>query len=450
LTRNRYLEQIQQRIGRRKLVWFGTRGDDARPLLAIPQFAEVFSIIAPLGALSISNEVSLETLKARRVDLDSYRLDDDESDEAGCLRRLLYESLGEPAVVVPYRPLSFFSSIYYPRIDLVEYLGLFQERQAPFEHKPWVESELKKLGIEVLPWRYFADNDLLRLNEVAEAGPLVLRSNRSDGGAGLALVTGRQELESRWPTHKDGFLAAAPLLEPNIPLNVNACVFEGGTVTLHGPSLQLISLDGYTRRRFGFCGNDFGRIGELDPEILDAFEVLVLTVGRWLAGKGYLGAFGVDAMIYEGRLLLTEINPRFQGSSAISARLDEALDDSDLFLAHMASFLGLPPPETRRLRDVAREQPAYSQVIAHNCIAEPVLVDAAHDAAEMHYECELLPQPATLVNPDAILLRVLVRESVTTDGQRLCEPYSGQIERLVESLYPAKPLIENAIDGGKA
>jgi hypothetical protein len=431
LTRNRYIEQIQRRLGKRKLVWFGTRGDDARPLLAIPQFAEVFSIIAPLGSLSIANEVSLETLKGRRVDLDNYRLDDDVSDEAKCLKRLLYDSLGEPTVVVPYRPLSFFSSIYYPRIEFVEYLGLFHERQAPFEHKPWVESELRKFDIEVLPWRYFADNDLRRLSEIADACPIVLRANRSDGGAGLALIRGRQELEDCWPNHNDGFLAAAPLLEPNIPLNVNACVFHDGTVTLHGPSLQLISLDGCTRRRFGFCGNDFGQVRELDPELLDAFETVALRVGSWLVSKGYLGAFGVDAMIYDGRVLLTEINSRFQGSSVISARLDENLDRPDLFLNHMAAFFGLPAPSIIGLRDLACEQPEYAQVIAHNCGFEPVTVETTHDAAEMEYEFGLLPDSATLVEPEAITMRVLVKGAVTIDGHHLVSPYREQIEGLV-------------------
>lgn len=453
MTRHRYLDKIRHHLGKRKLIWFGTRGDDARPLLAIPQFAEVFSIIAPLGSLSVANEVSLETLTARRVDLDSYRLDDDTSDEAQHLRQLLYDSLGEPAVVVLYRPLSFFSSVYYPRIEHIEYLGLFHERQGPFEHKPWVESELRRLGIEVLPWRYFADNDLRRLSEIAESGPLVLRANRSDGGAGLTLVTDRQELESRWPSHKDGFLAAAALLEPNIPLNVNACVFEDGTVTLHGPSLQLISLEGCTRRRFGFCGNDFCQVRELDPRILDALEGITLQAGSWLARKGYLGAFGVDAMVYDGRLLLTEINPRFQGSSVISARLDEALDRSDLFLNHIGAFLGLPAPPGVRLRDLVREQPAYSQVISHNCASESIVAEPSHNNTEIDYECELLPRSATIVDPEAILLRVLIKGSVTTDGHHLRPPHHSKVKQIVESLLSPHRTrshpIEDKISGGK-
>ena len=140
MTRKQRIEQIESRLGKRKLVWFGTRGTDSRALLEISQFSEVFSIITPFGSPSLRLEVCLETLKGLRVDLELYGLDYDTSPEALDLRRYLFASLGEPAVVATYCPGSFFTSIYYPRSEFVEYLGLFHERQAPFEHKPWVES----------------------------------------------------------------------------------------------------------------------------------------------------------------------------------------------------------------------------------------------------------------------------------------------------------------------
>ena len=95
----------------------------------------------------------------------------------------------------------------------------------------------------------------------------------------------------------DGFLAASRYLDPHIPLNINACVFQDGTVTLHGPSVQLIGIPDLTRRTFGYCGNDFGAIRHLDPRFVKEFEKMVLKVGGWLWSQGYLGAFGVDALV---------------------------------------------------------------------------------------------------------------------------------------------------------
>ena len=109
------------------------------------------------------------------------------------------------------------------------------------------------------------------------------------------------------------FIAAAPYLVPNIPLNVNACVFSDSLVSLHSPSFQLIGLPGFTSRTFGYCGNDFAQVRELEGNVLDQLEHIVLESGKWLAGKGYVGAFGVDALLCKGQVYLTEINPRFQG-----------------------------------------------------------------------------------------------------------------------------------------
>lgn len=55
------IAQIENRLGDRRLAYFGTRGADAETLLRIPQFVEVFSQIAPLQALSV-RETCLESL----------------------------------------------------------------------------------------------------------------------------------------------------------------------------------------------------------------------------------------------------------------------------------------------------------------------------------------------------------------------------------------------------
>ena len=46
--RKQFIKQVEARLDRRKLVWFGTRGTDSQALLQISQFSEVFSLVAPL------------------------------------------------------------------------------------------------------------------------------------------------------------------------------------------------------------------------------------------------------------------------------------------------------------------------------------------------------------------------------------------------------------------
>ena len=428
-------DAVEAALGRRRLIWFGTRGSDAEPLLDYHQFSGCFSLVAPINSVALSTESCLETIQQVRVDLNAYDTDTDTSEAARELHRQLVLACGEPAAIAAYRPAAFLSSAYFPRSEHVQYLGLFHEHQAMFEHKPWVEMGLRQAGVRVVPWRYLGDEDLERLEEWARAGPCVLRVNRSSGGAGVSLLRNFQELAAQWPSHQDGFLSVAPYLEPNIPVNVNACVFPDGAVTIHGPSLQLIGIACCTSRSFGYCGNDFALIRDLDPQVLDALEEMTITCGAWLHSKSYIGAFGLDALIYEGKVYLTEINPRFQGSSRMAARLATELDLPDIFADHMAAFLGLPGRRGPRLRELASAQRPVAQVIVHN--------RSRHSAWRRQETAEhpigqtplLLPQPGVEVVPEAILFKLEVDGPVTSDGQDLTGDLGAVLEGVATALF---------------
>jgi hypothetical protein len=414
ISRQRRIEQIMDKINTRKLVWFGTRGTDAQALFEIPQFSEIFSIIAPLKSSTIS-ESCLETQKETRVDLEVYSIDNDLTTEALEFRKKMASTLKFPSVVITYRPGKFFSSIYYPRNATVEYLGLFHEKQAPFEHKPWVESELRKLGVQVIPWRYFGtyeDPDSIDITK----GPVVLRKNRSDGGAGLTLVDNQESLRKLWPNDADCFVGIAPYMFPNIPLNVTACAFADGSVTLHTPSIQLIGIDGLTNRYFGYCGNDFVTIRDLDAFILDKLENKAKSAGKWLASMGYRGAFGVDAIFYNGDVYLTEINPRFQGSSELSAWVDKTAGNSDVFLEHIAAHLGMRESTTLSLKDQAKEQPKASQVVMHNCNSIPLHYNGKI-TPKLNYS--MIPDSFVEISPDAVTCKLVFEDTVTKDGNSI-------------------------------
>jgi hypothetical protein len=431
--------EIRRRLNGRKMVWFGTRGADAQPLLQFPELTSIFSQIAPLDAVSIATELCLETMKGVRVDLNRYSIDADSSEEAKELHRRVIKALREPSVLVAYRPCSFLASAYYPRSETCQYLGLFHERQAAFEHKPWVETELRKHGIRVIPWKYFDDEDQLGLAESLEAGPMVLRANRTDGGAGLTLVSDERQMALDRPAHYDGFLAAAPLLDPTIPLNINACVFRNGSVRLHAPSLQLVGIRACTGRRFGYCGNDFARVRDLDPKTLDAFEDMALSVGKWLAREGYVGVFGIDAVVHDGKLFLAEINARFQGSSPMAAQLVDVQGRANLFLDHLAAFLGLDPGPSMPLREQAREQPRMSQIAVHNRAPVSIsrLDDARFESGDSH--CKLLAAERVEIDPEGLLFKLVVGDAVTDDGLALRPEANADVRSMTSQLFGVGP-----------
>jgi len=428
------IREIDRRLGARALIFFGTRGADAETLFQIPQFEAVFSQIAPLQALSI-HEMCLEALTGERVDLDQYNIDTDDRDEVRQLRRGLLRQFERPAAVLPYRPSAVLASAWFPRSRTTQYLGVFHEQQASFEHKPWVERELAKCGVRVIPWRYFADDEVNLIRERAATGPLVLRANKTDGGAGVRLVLSPDDVEDLWPRHGDGFLAAAPFLEGGIPLNVNACAFRDGRVSLHGVSLQLIGITGSTRRRFGFCGSDFARAVDLDPQAINQLETMASVAGGWLSKHGYVGAFGIDALLCDdGRAYLTEVNPRFQGSSLVSAYVDRELERPDLYMSHIAAFLDLDPPPPSPLRELVVRQPPYAHIICHNTTSR-ALHTLSDSPDALPIRCRLIPRNNVAVKPEAIAFQAVFDGPVTDDGMSLLPEPEAHIRRLWATLY---------------
>ena len=422
VSRIERLRQITDAVGMRKLVWFGTRGEDAWPLLALPQFVEAYSLTARLNVASLAVSEALEDRTGHRVDLDTYDIDDDASLALQELRQRMVRSLREPAVLLAYVPSLFLSSVCFPNLRTLNYVGMFRERHAPFEHKPWVENSLRQAGVKVLPWDYVAHEDHLRVIRSLERGPLVLRTSRTSGGVGMVLVDEASAVTMEWPRQREAFVCVAPYLAGSIPLNVGACVFEGGQVTLHAPSLQLIGLAECTTRTFGYCGNDFAAISTVvAPALLDRLQDLVVGAGQWLSGAGYLGAFGIDALIQGEDVYLTEINPRFQGSSAVSAEIARLRDLPDIYLDHLAAYLHLEPQGSMTLRQWVGEQCDSAQIVCHNPLQRPVrLVDASSSATgELSGEwknAELVPSYDTAIDPSAALFRLRVDRQVSTDG----------------------------------
>lgn len=434
-------QEVSDAIGARKLVWFGIRGIDAGPLLAVEQFRESYSVTARLAAAGLDESMALEDVTKRRVDLDRYDIDDDPSTEVRDLRRTMLASLTTPTVLLAYRPAAFLSSVYFPNLQTTTPAALFVEQQRPFEHKPWVEVELQRAGVDTIPWRYVSDEDHLLMGRWLRDGPMVLRPSRTSGGVGLVLVEEEGHLTFDWPLERDAFVAVAPFLADSIPVNVGACAFPDGSVTVHAPSVQLIGLPECTTRRFGYCGNDFGAITNLSEGALRALDRLTRMTGRWLASRGYVGAFGVDALVIGDRVVLTEVNPRFQGSSLLGAELARSLGIPDLYLDHLAAFLGLgAAPTGPSIGDWAASGPELAHVIVHNRSAVPLrrIAPLASKGFPKHARAEMVPSHDALADPGGVLCRVRVRGRLSDTGTELEPGWSGVLLGLQESFEKMK------------
>jgi hypothetical protein len=432
------LDEIIKYLGKRDLIWLGLRGSDAATLLQIPQFSKVFSIIAPFEANPAISETCLESLQKKRVDPHTYNTDEDRSEEAVRWHNFLCSELSKPSAVLAYRPDKLFTKAYFSNVETLEYFGLLHARQTVFEHKPWVENELKKTGVRTVPWKYYGRHNLPEENQLTAQMPFIIRSDEVSigGGGNMVIVRDKNKLNSFLPLDYDSLLSISPYLYPNVPLNVNACLFQDGSISLHGPSVQLIGIESCTRYVLGYCGNDFSRIRDLDAGILDELEEMVVQVGKWLASVGYLGVFGVDAIEYKGHVYFSEINPRFQNSSVIAAQLDQELDLPDMYLNQIAAFAGLSAPPHISLRELAKQQKRVSQIICNSQYPQPVFCRDIPGRKHEDWDCLLLPASDVEIVPEGMLFKLLVDGTVTENGQSLLENYGREIEVLNESFFP--------------
>lgn len=439
------IDRIRTALDGRRVVWFGIRGEDGESLLQLPELQASYSIIAPMrsGRIDPGSNVALENISGIRPDLDRYDIDLEPTEHTREFRGRLLREVSGRCVLMTYRPSSLVSALAFSMSDTMTLAGLFKDRQAAFEHKPWVERSLVDRGVRDLGWRYVADEHRSRVKRMLVDGPQVLRASRTSGGVGISRVQTEEDVDREWPTQPDSFVAVSPFLEHAVPVNLTGCVFDDGSVRLHPPSVQLIGIPGCTDRPFGFCGNDFGALKGHAPDVLDRLDAMARTVGGWLYDERYRGVFGVDALIADGQVLFTEINARFQGSSAVSAEIAGDLDVPDLFFDHLAAMLGLPPlGEGLTLGEWVAAQPARSQVVVHSpgpgvCSRES---GRALAPRETQVRLDQVPTPELRLVPGAALGRIVVDRSVTTTGMTVDAGTDALVVGLHDAYGPAPPL----------
>jgi hypothetical protein len=424
VRRTALVRQLDSALGNRRLGWAGIRGEDAEALAALPQFDATYTIINAYTKRPNVEGVAYEDLTGVRVDLETWDIDDHLSEpETVIFRRTLLQMLSTPSALVPYRPSAFLSAIWFARRDRCLNLGLFGGHQAAFEHKPWVETSLARLGVSTIPWIYIADEEQLRAAELLRQGSVMLRRSRTSGGEGIVRVDEPGQVRKHWPYVAESFVSVAPYLADALPLNVGAIVWHDG-VTVHYPSVQLIGIPDCVTRPFGYCGNDYAAAKQLDPEVLDRIEASARTIGRWLGAHGYRGTFGVDFLLHNGVPLFTEINPRFQGSTHVSCQLAVEADESCLMTEHVAATLGMDAPPQRRLRDLTVEAEPLAHVVVHwtgdrAARLDPTSLVRAVSADRSFIRAEVLTRPALLTQPGAAVARILQRASLTRTGYAL-------------------------------
>ncbi len=411
--------------------------------------------------------VSHEELSGVRHDMELWDIDFDDDHEAKeeFRNRLIKELRRGPSALMPYRPSRFLSSVAFvcadptlpPGLDRAQRcwnLGPAAPLQAAFDDKPWVETSLAAdEGVPIIPWRYVPDSARQVAKQMVRDAPVVLRPSRTSGGEGILPAYTEQDVDELWRESAEGFMSVAPKLDEAIPLNIGATVWDDG-VTVHYPSFQLIGIDSCTSRYYGYCGNDFGAVKELDPTVVDLVEEYTRRAGRWLQRHGYRGTFGADYLVSNTptlpsrnggttQVLFTEINPRFQGSTRTSAWLSTTSGEACLYLEHLAAMLRIAAPRQRPLRELVAEVEDRAHVVVHWMGADASRLNADQLIAKLldfdeKVDADLVVDDQILVEPGATVLRATTSRRLTADGKKLADGYAQIVSGWQRSAAPTR------------
>jgi len=409
-TRSEVATQLWTRLGGRRVLWFGTRGEDGVPILdVIPDL-----VVCALTARSAdSASSSLEEIRGSRMDLDSYDLDADTSAGPRAIAGQLVRHLAEGGVVVPYRSSRLLSDAAAVGARFGGHvLSPSHHAVASPEYKPWVEQEVRSLGIPTLEWHYIDLGDSRTWPAID--GPVVIRPSTTSGGRGISIHPSLHSVGRRRTCQAGTLVAVSRFLENGIPLNVAGVVWIDG-VTVHPASVQLIGVPELTSYDLGYCGNDFAATGALGREVVAQIESVTRQIGAWLHRTGYRGAFGLDLLLDHDRILFVECNPRFQGSTFLSSQLAAEISQSCSILDHLAAWMGVPAPRDRGpLSELVDALPGRAQAVLHNLTPVP-----QRFGNRLQRGLRALPQVHEVgltslvpVEPGGVFARILMRGSV--------------------------------------
>jgi hypothetical protein len=92
-----------------------------------------------------------------------------------------------------------------------------------------------------------------------------------------------------------------------------------------------------------YCGNDYTSAATLDSSILTAVSEQTRRIGGWLSTLGYRGLFGLDFMVdpASARPYAVDLNPRWQGSTAVGAQAEARSGRLPLAAAEIAWKMGV-------------------------------------------------------------------------------------------------------------
>jgi hypothetical protein len=304
-----------------QIIWVGTRGEDLECMEGAGEIAGVICCDWTGRLEQLSRLVGIDSLERRTGVRELYSSASITNLNHALVHQVADSRRGE-TWVVPYRASAELEAIAARRPEISLH-GPSAALVAYLDDKITQRQLFRDWGLPVPRWTIVTPGDVSRRQQ-SMPFPVVLQRRRGSMGRDAVALTGMDDLERAVPKewHADDSLLLSEFVAGPV-VNVNAVVTPAGGM-IAPPSVQITGQDalGSRGRRFLYCGNDFGAASELPSMALRRLAAVCTELADRLRALGYHGLFGADFIVCDERVLLLEINPRFQGSTAMLTRLE--------------------------------------------------------------------------------------------------------------------------------
>ena len=158
---------------------------------------------------------------------------------------------------------------------------------------------------------------------------------------------------------------------------------------------------------------------------MEEAQAVLQNLGRAVS-KPLFGFKGREIfLLQDGIPIFTEVNARFQGSTALGATLAASVSHSDILMDHLAANLRLDRGTNLTLEDWLRELDPVAHLVVHN--KEAVPVNSIRPTHRRATRVELVPPDTVRVDPGGVLGRLVFNEQITSSGYELEVPLGAQL-----------------------
>lgn len=325
----------------RSIIGVGPRSTDLLPLARLGLLSNSLSFEGHPWSAAMADPPAVWTVEAGRAHRRNRWRPADLVEVTQALRDVVgaAERDGRPVIVLPYSPNRRHEAALAGCSSLVRLAANSRDILDDLHDKILIRDALRELGVPVPASFAVHRSEPNTAAAIRAFGlPFVAQTRSGFGGRGTYLIRSAAELDAALadkPAVEDWLLSA---YVGELTVNFAAVVDGRGSVQVAPPAIQLTDVD--AANAFGnYGGNDFAAARDLDPEILRLGEHWTARIGSWLAGKGFLGMFGVDYVVAADTINAIEVNPRMQASTALLGEIELARGALPMAVRHLLAFL---------------------------------------------------------------------------------------------------------------